>query len=286
MSDYIEITSAIDAADEESLAQALTDVGVLGAVLEALGPATSRVSVWVASGQNAVVARIRDLLGDIGSAPVRVRGHEAADWSAAWRDGLTAFAVGERWWIDPHGRRPTPAPDGRFRLVIEPRAAFGSGTHESTRLVLVELEHRGCGGAAVLDLGTGSGVLAVAAATLGAGSVVALDIDPLAAWEARRTVLAQTGADRPLVVAGVIESVGSTAFELVLCNMTLTELRPLLGDVRRVLAPGGSAVLSGLLAGERDEVEAMLLDLGLFVRGVRGLGEWICVVACRPSGER
>jgi ribosomal protein L11 methyltransferase len=152
--------------------------------------------------------------------------------------------------------------------------------------VLRELEQHGCAGLRVLDLGTGSGVLAVAAAALGARSVVALDIDLLATWEARRTVLAQCGSNRPVVVAGGIQCLGDASFELVLCNMTLTEFEPLLGEVRRLLAPGGLSVLSGLLAGERDEVVVLLDDRGFVVDGVRGLGEWIGIVARRASEPR
>ncbi len=283
MSDYIEIEAALPAGEEEALAEALSRAEVLGAVLEPNGSKTFRVGVWLSAGDPMRVAAIRELLEVLDATSVRVREHQAEDWCAGWRDDLRAFPVGRRWWVDPHPDRPSPAPNGRIRLAVQPRAAFGSGTHESTRLVLIELEARGCRNLEVLDLGTGSGVLAVAADALGAAEVLAVDTDPIAAWEARFTVAGQPRPCRVRIVAGGLDCLVDASFDLVLCNMTVAELAPLIGDMVRVVAPGGVVVLSGILAAERAEVASMLVEHGLDAGAVRRLGDWISFATRRPA---
>ena len=164
---------------------------------------------------------------------------------------------------------------------MEPCAAFGSGTHESTQLVLMELEERDCRSLRVLDIGTGSGVLAIAAERLDSGFVVALDTDPLAAWEARTTVLRQSWKARLPVIAGGIDCLGDTDFDLVLCNMIVSNFSPLLGDIRRLLAVGGTAIFSGILVAERPEVEEILEGAGMTPVAYREMGEWISILAVR-----
>lgn len=283
MSEYIEVTGVLAETAQEALAEALSRLQVLGAVIEADGPGALRVAVWLPSRDRSRTAEVRDALADLDAVALSVREHPPADWSAAWRSSLRPFSVGDLWWIDPDPDRPSPAPDGRLRLAIEPRSAFGSGTHESTRLMLIELAEQSCRDHRVLDVGTGSGVLAVAASACGAATVVGIDIDPMAAWEARRTSAHQRPWSRIHVVAGGIDCLGRTAFDLVLCNMLITEFGPLVEGLVTVLAPAGTIVISGILDDERHEVEAMLRDAGLEIRRVRELGEWISVAAMRAG---
>lgn len=285
MPDYVAIHATLPDDAEETLAEALSSSPILGVQLAAAGPGLVEVSVWAEAGDPATVRRVEEVLRACGSPEVRRMEHDGEDWSARWRAGLTAFEVGRRWWIDPHPDRPTPAPGDRLRLAIEPRAAFGSGTHESTQLVLLQLEALPCHGLEVLDVGTGSGVLAIAADRLGAATVVAVDTDPIAAWEARATARSQPWTSRPLVIAGGVECLGDGKFDLVLCNMILSELRPLVGAVRRRLAPGGAIVLSGLLEAERDLTEELLARHGLMVDAERTLRGWLSVRAV-PRPER
>jgi len=223
------------------------------------------------------------LLGTLGCDEAERIDHDSVDWSAQWRKRLTAFEVGRSWWIDPHPDRSNEPPADRVRLAIEPRAAFGSGTHESTQLVLMLLEQDGCDGMTVLDVGTGSGVLAVAADGAGAGLVVALDTDPMAAWEARNTASRQSWSCRPHVLAGPVACLGDTRFDLVLCNMIISEFAPLLPRLEGLLAPRGSIVLSGILECERGTVESMLTECRLVPVGEIELRGWIGVKAYRAE---
>ena len=279
MSDFIEIRADLPTDAEDQLAEALGSTAILGVQIDPGGTGRIEVAVWVGAGNDRKTHEVESILTALGSGAVRVREQADRDWSVEWREGLTAFAVGRRWWIDPHPERSTAAPDDRYRLAVEPCAAFGSGTHESTRLILMELEDRDCRSLRVLDIGTGSGILAIAAERLDSGFVVALDTDPLAAWEARTTVRRQSWRSRLPLIAGGINCLGDTEFDLVLCNMIVSNFSPLLSDIRRLLAGNGTAVFSGILVAERPEVESILEEAGLTMVGFRELGEWISILA-------
>lgn len=279
MSEFIEIRADLPADAEDQLAEALGSTAILGVQIDPGGTGRIEVAVWVGAGNDSDAREVESILTALGSGAVRVREQADRDWSVEWREGLTAFAVGRRWWIDPHPERSTAAPNDRYRLAVEPCAAFGSGTHESTRLVLMELEDRDCRSLRVLDVGTGSGVLAIAAERLDSGFVVALDTDPLAAWEARTTVRRQSWRSRLPVIAGGIDCLGDTEFDLILCNMIVSNFSPLLSDISRLLAGNGTVVFSGILVAERPEVESILEEAGLTAVGFRELGEWISILA-------
>jgi len=278
---YTELSSTIRGSAEEDLAGALSQLDVLGVQVEPREDERIDVSVWVRADGEDLETEIRHVLIALGSDEVRRTHHEPEDWSAEWRRGLTAFEVGRRWWIDPHSDVAATPPPGRLELAVEPRAAFGSGTHESTRLMLMHMEDLDFQGQSVLDIGTGSGVLSVAADRLGAAMVVALDIDPLAAWEARTTALRQSWRCRLSVVAGPVGCLGRVQFDVVLCNMIITEFEPFLPELRSWLAPGGAVVLSGILECERATVASLLAGSGLRAVGQRQLGGWISVRAER-----
>jgi len=283
MSDYIEIQGTLADQVEGELAASLSGWPVLGVSVEPDNSGSINVGVWVEGTDQGLAEEIKTLLIELGSNGPRQIEHRAHDWTARWRQGLSAFGVGRRWWIDPHPEVATPAPEGRFRLAVEARAAFGSGTHESTQLVLMELEAMDCRMIRVLDIGTGSGILSMAVDRLGAAAVLALDTDPIAAWETRITAARQPWGCRPLVVAGGLECVGEERFDLILCNMIFSEFSPLLESIRGLLLPDGNAIFSGILEGERGAVISLLEEHGMRVERDRELNGWIGLCAARSG---
>ncbi len=235
-------------------------------------------AVFFAAGNRDAADEVRALLKERGAREIRIDDLADEDWLAAYRERARPFPVGDRWWIDPDPGMSSPMPAGRRRLVIEPRTAFGSGSHESTQLVLLELERLGVDGATILDLGTGSGILAIAANGLGAERVVALDIDEDAIWVARETANLQEQRTRIQYVLGPPDCLGAVGFDIVFCNMIFANMLPILPQLHGLLAPDGVAVLSGLLATDASDITDTLRSHRLEVTSERVLGEWTSLV--------
>jgi ribosomal protein L11 methyltransferase len=189
------------------------------------------------------------------------------DWSQAWRDGLEPTRVGERLVVRPSWIE-LPLAEGQVDLVIDPGQAFGTGGHVSTRLALewieaVAREGPGFGAAErLVDVGTGSGVLALAGLALGAGHAVGLDLDPEAGWAAREWAARNGLAERLDLFVGPVAALAGPGFDWLFANLLKSEMLPIVGEIARVVRPGGSAVFSGLLAEEGPEVEAQLVEAG------------------------
>lgn len=220
---------------------------------------------------------------------------EAVDWSEAWKAGLGPIEISPRLLVRPPFA-PAPPRAGRREIVIEPGQAFGTGTHASTRLCLEWIDQlvpeSGAGAAEpamrtraepvgrVLDVGTGSGVLALAAVALGAGEAVGFDLDPIAVEAACAAARENALEDAVRFVCAPIEAIErDPGFDLILANLLKRELLPIAGAIAERLAPTGSLVLAGLLEEDAAEVAACFAPLGLVEveRRVRddGVGRWI-----------
>jgi ribosomal protein L11 methyltransferase len=213
-------------------------------------------------------------------------------WRDEWKKHFEPFRICDRIVIRPPWRAYAPA-DGLVRgapervLELEPGRAFGTGLHETTRLVAAILADRAeaVAGRRVLDVGCGSGVLCLVALALGAASVRAIDVDPDA------VAVTRENAERNAMAASVEADLGPTAavaeqFALVVANIeskTLVELAP---ELAARVAPGGLLVLSGILAphvapGQLEDVKRAYAALRL--GEVRTLGEWIAITFAREA---
>ncbi len=274
MKDYLELRCLWPVQQEDALAQALDSAPILGAQTGHMEAGLVELKVFLAENRAVQAGLLGEVLKASGARDLEISGFQRQDWLADYRASAQPFQVGDRWWIDPHPGTPTPAPEGRIRLAVEPRSAFGSGSHESTRLMLSLLEQIPVQGRRVLDVGTGSGILAMASAMLGAGRVVGFDVDPGATFVARQTLGHQEVALDVVVFAGEIAAVEQASFDLVLCNMVSSRFLPLLGEIRGVLALSGRVVLSGFLGNEDEVVRDAMGRCGFQVEDVQSLGEW------------
>ena len=184
-----------------------------------------------------------ELLGRYPGASLRVE--EDRDWVQSSRDLLQPMAVGLRFFLVPEWRGD-PAPEGRFRIAVNPGMAFGTGVHETTRLCIEALEDVVAPGMTVLDVGTGSGILRLAARLLGAGKTVACDTDPVAV---------EIAGD---AFVGSVDSVKSGAADLVVANISPEAIVALAPDLVRALRPGGALLVSGFEIHEVEMVRAAL----------------------------
>ncbi len=209
---------------------------------------------------------------------------EEADWAEAWKVHYHPVRIGRRLMIRPLWTEVQLQPDD-VEIALDPGMAFGTGTHPTTQLCLEATEDLLVPGAQVLDLGTGSGILAIAAAKLGAAHVLALDNDPVAV-EAAQDNAEQNGAAAKITVQeGSLESVVGSArrFDLILVNILARIIIAMcdqhLGEVVR---PGGLAIFSGIILEQADDVEAALRTTGLEPYKRRLQGDWVVIEARRP----
>jgi ribosomal protein L11 methyltransferase len=187
---------------------------------------------------------------------------EDDDWARRTQADLPAIRIG-RITIAPPWDLPKPSlqvPDPNITVVIEPSRGFGTGHHQSTRLCLVLLQNRNLSGLRVTDVGTGSGVLAITAAKLGAAFVAAIDSDPDAIENARENI-AVNDVDK-VVEAHVDDLISTTVApaDLVTANLTGTLLAQHAGDLVRLVRPGGALIVSGFNIDEKDRVSDALAD--------------------------
>ncbi len=276
--EYLTVEASFRLIDDDTLAEILEGLPVLGARIADGDDGLAVVTVYLEPTRWEAAARVRAALEAAGGRRLRAGSLADRDWLAAYRRLVRPFPVGRRWWIDPHPETPTPAPEDRRRLAVEPGRAFGTGTHESTRLMLLALERIPLAGRTVLDVGTGSGILAVAAALEGAAWVVGLDVDLPSVVAALRTSRLQ-GRPAPVsLFAGGVEALDGVGFDIVLCNMLWEHMRPLIPRLAACLAPTGVLVLSGLLAVDRPVVASLCRRHGVRLRSETRLGEWIGLV--------
>lgn len=187
-----------------------------------------------------------------GSVPVLRRELPEVDWSTAWRAGLGVRQVG-RFDIVPTWIGHTPAP-GRLVITLDPEMAFGSGEHGSTRGALHLLQHHLASGDRVLDLGSGSAILAIAAAMLGAARVAGVELDAEAIPASLQNVERNGVADRVRIVEG--DAAAMTPLlapaELIVSNILRLVNQALLPVIHDALVPGGRAIFSGMETAEAD----------------------------------
>ncbi len=218
------------AADKDRLAAELGERGTLGILETDLPGGGCLLEAWF------------DEPFDLDALGGEWRPAEDRDWVAVSREQWQPVLVGQRFFLVPEWASD-PTPPGRLRLEMQPGLACGTGWGPATQLALEGLERAVKPAAAVLDLGTGSGLLAVAAARLGAGAVYACDIDFEASQIARDRCRRDAAAAH--VFCGSLRSVRQRSLDLVVANINAEVLVSLAGELRRALRPGGTLVLSG-----------------------------------------
>jgi ribosomal protein L11 methyltransferase len=300
---WLEISAEVTGENVEALCSALSEVAPGGCSVEdpvvPLGPEEGvRYEPWRPSVVRAYLpadTRIERRLAEIRVAveglPFRVTLQQRLvredDWANAWKAFFAVERIGRRLVIRPTWRDYEPR-TGDVVLDLDPGMAFGTGQHETTRMALVAVEQYIRPGAVVLDVGCGSGILALAAARLGAGAVLAVDIESVAVEAAAANVERNGVTGLVRVAEGSLDerwpfgTLPRAAFDLVLANIHAGAALALAPAARAALRADGRYVTSGIIAERLPEVLAGLIAAGFAEPEVRADGEWRTVVA-RPA---
>jgi ribosomal protein L11 methyltransferase len=299
---FFEVTLLTDAASAEPIADALLEGGALSvAVEDADGDSDAeqalygepghepQLQAWPHSrlrvlfdGQRDAIAKIveRAIAGSGAVPHTRIQScNEVADtdWVRATQSQFPPTRISEKLWIVPswHAR---PDPDA-IVVRLDPGVAFGTGTHPTTQLCLAWLDRHLGAGDRVLDYGCGSGILSIAAAKLGAGAVIGVDIDAQA-LEAARSNSAVNGVAARYTAPG---DLAQGAFDIVVANILSSPLKLLAPALTARVAPGGALVLSGVLERQAEEVIAAYrsADPALPLQVWRSAEGWVCIAGRR-----
>lgn len=250
---WLEVEVRVPADREETVVAALDASGSTGAWVAERGAVRGYYRAPAAEAVAGFRAAWRDLTGAPFDHPLETRLVPHEDWTARWRETVGPVRVSDRLWVAPPDA-PPPEPGWPADAVVVrilPGLGFGTGTHPTTRALLKWLEAEP-GFATVLDVGTGSGVLAIAAARLGARRAVGLDVDAMALENAAGNVRASGVGGAVRLVRGTLDAIGPTRFDRVLANLDRTTLAGILPDLAARCADGGRVGIAGLLAEERD----------------------------------
>lgn len=278
---WLQITAL--GADPDILDEALFAAGALSVTLTdaadtpilepALGthptwPDTVVVGLFEATANaDQAMALVRQLAPDahLQAAPLEDR-----DWVRAWMDDFQPMRFGTRLWVCPAGMHTGMAGNDAVRLRLDPGLAFGTGTHPTTAMCLQWLDAQDLRGKRVLDYGCGSGILAIAAALLGAEHVAATDIDPQAL-----TATADNAARNGVEVAtSTLDALPDQRYDIVLANILAGPLCTLAPNLLQQLGDGGELVLAGLLADQVGAVQAAYADQLPLQTGAQD-GDWV-----------
>ena len=208
------------------------------------------------------------------------------DWAEIWKDHFPVMRLGRRIVIQPTWQEYEPTPDDLV-IRLNPGRAFGTGLHPTTRLCLMGIEDWFdddlTGDARVLDVGCGSGILAIAASRTGASSVLAIDIDPIAVESTTANAELNGFADLIKAQQGSLPLAEPRQFHLVLANLIASVLIGLADELHEVLWPGGRLLASGIFNERESDVREAFESAGLTIIGRTADGDWLAFEATRES---
>jgi len=202
---------------------------------------------------------------------------ENRNWNEEWEQSINVIHVTDKIVIKPTFRNYN-AQSGQIVLVIDPKMSFGTGEHQTTKLVLMLLEKYTMPGARILDVGSGSGILAIASIKLGARHAIAVDIDEWCFDNAIENSKLNNVNDSVEVLQGEINDIKESGFDLILANIQKNILLEIAPEIYSRLKLGGTVILSGLLDYDEADIKSDFSALGLSFLETKKLDSWIALV--------
>lgn len=218
----------------------------------------------------------------IGSGTVELSNVNQEDWESAWKQYFKPVHVTDRIVVKPEWEEYSPQ-EGEIVIEIDPGMAFGTGTHETTSMCINQIEKNLKAGDRVIDIGSGSGILSMAAVLLGAEKATGVDLDPVAVRVALENVELNNLQDKIDILHGNLTDVIREKADIVVANIMADIILILLEDVREFIKDDGLFISSGIIQEKRAAVEARLLEKNFSIVEVETKGEWCAITAQKKS---
>ena len=235
----------------------------------------------------AIKNRIRQLSDfgiHLGSATFSIRMVQQEDWENSWKQYFKPLNVTDRIVIKPQWEE-YETKENQLVIEIDPGMAFGTGSHETTSMCLLELEKYIQPENTLLDIGTGSGILSIAAALLGARKAVGVDLDPVAVEVARQNVMLNRVSDQVEIIHGDLVSTISGQYDIVVANIIAEAILLLLDSgVRQFVRESGLFICSGIIEDKEQMIVSNLEERGFEIKDIIRKGEWLCIVSAVRHG--
>ncbi|MED1602525.1 50S ribosomal protein L11 methyltransferase [Alkalihalophilus marmarensis] len=215
---------------------------------------------------------------DLGRNSVQLAEVNEEDWATAWKKYYKPVKISKSITITPTWEDYTPTEDEMI-IELDPGMAFGTGTHPTTVLCIQALESVMQGGEEVIDVGTGSGVLSIAAAKLGAKRVIGLDLDQVAVDSAALNVELNQVHDTVTIHQGNLLEQIDGSYDLVVANILAEVIVQFVQDAAAILKPGGAFITSGIIKRKKQEVKDSLVSAGFTIDEVIEMDDWVAIIA-------
>ncbi|WP_251554793.1 50S ribosomal protein L11 methyltransferase [Neobacillus muris] len=217
---------------------------------------------------------------DIGLNKVTISEVHEEEWATAWKKYYHPVKISERFTIVPTWEIYEPVSSDELIIELDPGMAFGTGTHPTTVLCIQALERTVQPGDRVIDVGTGSGVLSIAAAMLGAADVRAFDLDEVAVTQARLNIKLNKVHDKITIGQNnLLDGVEENSADLIVANILAEVITRFTDDAARVLKSGGSFIASGIIQQKKDQVKQALMDSGFEIIETNSMEDWVALMA-------
>jgi ribosomal protein L11 methyltransferase len=279
---YFQVTlpSSVESAD--ILAAIVVELGSSGceqrpeSLIAFFPPGIDKGTVLAALEQH--IATVRANGFEVPESPLLLEDVPDLDWNAEWKKRLKPFRISPHFTVKPSWRRLEKVKT-QFVIELDPKQAFGTGSHATTRLMMGMLERYLEAGEAILDVGTGTAILAIAALKLGAQKAVAFDIDPLAVEAAVENRAVNVPDQKLALFTGTLSAIKAhEKYGLILANITRKTITALLPDLANHMKSDGLLLLSGILIVEAEDLKARLAAYALEVKDEEYLDEWCGLV--------
>lgn len=220
---------------------------------------------------------------DLGKNVVSISEVNEEEWATAWKKYYNPVKISERFTIVPTWEDYTPVSSDELIIELDPGMAFGTGTHPTTVMCIQALERTVTPGDLVVDVGTGSGVLSIAAALLDAKRIQSLDLDEVAVQSAKQNVELNNVQDKVSVSQGnLLDGVNEQA-DIVVANILAEVIMRFTDDVAKVVKPGGFFIASGIIQTKKQDVKEAIIASGFTVEETILMEDWVAIIAKRNA---